>query len=64
MATHEEVVNGVLCHWNESTGQWIPFTLEALTIAYNAVNNTLLIARDERDRNVEKLREIRRVLDR
>lgn len=64
MAHHEEVVNGVLCHRNTLDGEWIPFTLEALTIAYMAVNRQLLICRADRDTINQTLREISRVLER
>lgn len=36
----EKIVNGVLCHRDLFSGQWIPFNAEELTIAYTALTNS------------------------
>jgi hypothetical protein len=64
MSYDEQVVNGVLCHRRTPDEPWIPFTLEALTIAYTAVNRQLLICRADLETYAETLREVRRMLER
>jgi hypothetical protein len=64
MFYEEQVVNGILCHRDTPDGPWIPFTLEALTIAYTSLNRQLLICKADRDTYATTLREVRRLLER
>ena len=36
MYYEEEIINGVLCHRGTPDDEWVPYTLEALTIALTA----------------------------
>ncbi|MHC4648889.1 MAG: hypothetical protein ACYTBJ_25835 [Planctomycetota bacterium] len=64
MYHEEKVIDGILCHRTTPDGYWIPYTLEAMTIALraertqNEKHRTLWLAADA------KLLEIRAVLSR
>ncbi len=36
MYYEEEIIDGILCHRGTPDGEWVPFTLEALTTALTA----------------------------
>lgn len=36
MYHEEEIIDGILCHRGAPDGDWVPYTLEALTIALTA----------------------------
>lgn len=47
----EQVINGVLCHRGTPQGEWIPFTLEALSISLVAMRRQV----KDRDERIAKL---------
>ena len=42
MYYEEQIINGVLCHRNHPTGDWIPFTAEELTKQLSVVKSKLI----------------------
>ncbi len=53
MYHEEEIIDGILCHRGTPDGEWVPYTLEALTIALTAERGQRLKHLDAwlRDRN-------------
>jgi len=41
MYYEEKIINGVLSHRSTPDGEWIPFTIEALSIAYISQQSTI-----------------------
>lgn len=48
----EQIVNGVLCHQDVPNGEWIPFTLESLSISFVAMRRQI----QERDEKIDALK--------
>ena len=55
----EKVINGIL-HWSNDFGEWIPFTLESLTIAFVAAKGMY----EEDNKKLKKaLKQLERIND-
>jgi len=55
----EKEIDGVLCHRNSVNGKWIPFSIEALTIAFVAVRGALESEYERRKKLELKLSKIK-----
>lgn len=59
----EQVINGVLCHRGTPNGEWIPFTLESLTLSLVA-SRVQLNSREEKIAKLEAcLDDLKKILE-
>lgn len=62
MYYEEAVIKGILCHRGTPDGEWMPFTMEAMTTAIVALRGQLEIVKNKNEKLESCLKDIKNIL--